>query len=888
MKRLPAVLTILLIIVVGLSYYAYDFFTSKEQVTPKDIVPDQAVLVYEFSDCAECLRIVKSLPVSRIAQQAVSQVEVNDSLARISRYLASPRPGSLVSLHVTSKENIDLLFILPRNVGSNGEELDAEIAIWRKQEKLSYTERVFNEVTIRELSSGKKTFSWVDLEGIWAGSFTPFLVEDVVRTYGLFQNKNHRSILERAASLPTVKNDAGNIYVNTERFMDFLKVFAEGNVDFGNFGEITRLDVRGSETSLVVNGFTVGRPSGGSRLKLFEDQDPVSFNLKDLVSNRTIALVNYGFSNGELFFKNLRSLFPPPNDSSATALKSINVNIESLFPVAAENFSVAYLESGRQGINKIGIIETKDVTPWMTALDKISGAIERNDTLFYETYATYEIRLIDLNKFTNQLFHPFLNDFSQTYYTAIGKAVVFAETLDGLRHYLDDLDNSETWGRSVNLNQFLESTLLESNYSLYVNTPRVWNILASRLTAPWRRFVLAQRPELNKWGPLALQLSHLNDSYYTNLFMQFQQPGDGGRPSVLITNLDKPAVRLFNVRNHTDRSTEFIVQDSANFIHLISSEGKVLWTKQINAPISGDITQIDFYNNGKLQYFFSTRNTMYIIDRLGMNVDPFPVSVPDKTFSFAVPVDYDKSKRYRFLVTDDQGDLFLFDKEGNNLEGWTPRKTDGRLFASATHLRVGARDYMLAIREDGRVYLMNRRGELIRNFPLNIDARPTGDFSIDMGRDERSTRIVVVSRDGFKIRFNLEGEIVNREPLLKNSIEARFMLVSNTSKNAYLVVRQEPALLTIYGEDEKQLLTNNYVGSNPVSVQYFTLNAGKAVIAITDLAQEMTYLYDELGTLLTPVPIESKAISVFAKDIRTTEAVSVFGNTVVRQPVTLY
>jgi hypothetical protein len=56
------------------------------------------------------------------------------------------------------------------------------------------------------------------------------------------------------------------------------------------------------------------------------------------------------------------------------------------------------------------------------------------------------------------------------------------------KRFLEDIDREDTWGKSVVQNQFLESTLLESNVSLYVNTPRVWNVLENFLHPRWKEF----------------------------------------------------------------------------------------------------------------------------------------------------------------------------------------------------------------------------------------------------------------------------------------------------------------------------------------------------------------------------------------------------------------
>ena len=61
--------------------------------------------------------------------------------------------------------------------------------------------------------------------------------------------------------------------------------------------------------------------------------------------------------------------------------------------------------------------------------------------------------------------------------------------------------------------------------------------------------------------------------------------------------------------NHNDRQNkEVIVQDNANNLYLINKEGVRLWKVKLSDKILGDVYQVDYYRNGKLQYLFNRNN----------------------------------------------------------------------------------------------------------------------------------------------------------------------------------------------------------------------------------------------------------------------------------------
>src|SRR5690606_12557041 len=229
-----------------------------------------------------------------------------------------------------------------------------------------------------------------------------------------------------------------------------------------------------------------------------------------------------------------------------------------------------------------------------------------------------------------------------------------------------------------------------------------------------------------------------------------------------VTVFDSRITSMTVVDSHVDKSREVLVQDSLRNLSLLSGEGKVLWKLALDGQIQGEVHQIDYYNNGKLQYLFCTPGKLHLIDRLGKYVERYPVEISEKNAEFVSVVDYNHNKQYRFLIGSRDGNLWIFDKNGVNLEGWQPRRVEGPLLTGPDHHRLLGRDYMVAIRKDGNIYVMNRRGELLPNFPLDLKTRLAGEYFIDVGKNQSETTFTVVSEDGSKIKFNLQGKVVSR------------------------------------------------------------------------------------------------------------------------------
>ncbi|RAV98274.1 hypothetical protein DQQ10_24300 [Pseudochryseolinea flava] len=841
-------------------------------MSPWDLVPASSVFVYETNDCKSCVEQLQQTSMWSILRKAAFYEKPADSLSTIFDVLNANRTGKLISAHTTRKDDFDFIFYIPAGKSA---------AVPEAWSKLKVSEREFNGIKIYELSLHKQIFSWSLIDQVWVGSFTPFLIEDVIRTYAADDGSPFKNDIAAAYQLAPVKSDAGNLYVNIKKFGQWLSSFTTESPDLIKYlGQSSLLDIKSTPESLVLNGLSLDSADQRFLLSIFTNQVPVPFNLKTVVSNRSVMFMSYGISDGTKFGDALQKFAarkkPKFKDSIAYVNNMTGVKVENLYSSIGKEIGVCFLESKDETLSKVLLLETSNGDQWIQSLNTIAEKTSV-DTIFAETYSDYEIREVPVVNFAEKILWPLVTDFPNCFYTRTGNIIVMAQNLDELKEFLDDIDQENTWGKSVAQNKFLESTLLEANISLYLNTPMAWNILTHSLHPKWARFVKEHQESLDALGMGAVQLSHLNNSYYTNAIWSFDESAsaavtndkndkkdnkDRNKTNKYLTNFSESISRFFVVQNHSTKKDDVFIQDSSNTVSLVGDDGKVLWSVDVNKPIQGDISQIDYFNNGKLQVLFATAGQLHLIDRLGNYVSPFPLTIKENDPDFLSIVDYDHSKKYRFLISGKSGKLWMHDKGGENLEGWQPKAVGGKLSTAAHHHRIRGKDYLIAVREDGTALLMNRRGETLKNFPLNLDARFSGDYYLETGNSTATTSFVVVSRDGLRIKFNLEGKILSRESLIKTSPDAVFKLIRDKNDRNYVIVRQDSRRLTVLDENLHEVLSADFIGNNAVDVKLYTFGGGKEYITLTDKTQDLSFVYDTKGNLLTNVPIESRSIIV--------------------------
>lgn len=859
MKNKAFWLTFLLFVIAIGGYLTYDYLLNVKSTAQWDFVPATAVAVYEESDCAECVDSVRFSSWIKLFERKLLESVSGDTTFYVAM-LKVAKQSQLISMHRTTKNDFDFIFYT--HIGA----IEEQKIRLEKNTSIKKRQRILDGLIIHELVYTSGTVAWIEKELYAAWSMSPLLIEDVVRAVQEKQEKTFREKLSDVADLPSVKGDGGEILVNLKEFQLLLTGFGEdASAKPSMLGSGSLLDIKRVGNSLVLNGFSSADSADRkSLLSVFEGQTPTPFNFKRFVSNNAQYVINFGFSDTRLLGEKLQQNISDEERSSFLKELSLDkTSIQKLYDGLGQELTVVSLETAGRSVSVL-LIDIRGSGEWNEILAEVAEDTSQ-DTVFVEQFSNYSIHRISSGSITKLLF-PFLQTtYDEVYYVQVGNAMMMADDLRGLKVVLEDFDQENTWGKSVEKNRFLESTLLESNISFFVDPKRSKKSISNALHTNWQKFVLKEDALISSLGLSAFQFSYLNKNFYTNIYLTFQSnikeripaAESGVIVSLPVGIISKP----FVVKNHTDKSHEVLIQDSTYQLYLVSSKGEILWQKKIDGRIRGQVAQVDYFGNGKLQFFICTDKSIHVIDRLGNDVKPFPVSI---SFSaeHARVIDYDHSKKYRYLLADKQGVMRMTDKNGVLLEGWAGIKTSGELLVPAKHYRVAAKDYMAALNKNGNFTLYSRRAETMNNFPVNLKGRPAGDFYLEVGNKKQQPFFVFIQADGFRVSVDLNGEEVSRETLIKSSLETNFRLVCEENEKSYIIVRQDAKSLTLLSSELKDLVRNEFIGLNKVEVKYYDFGASKIYYVLKDLDQDLVYVYNAEGRLLIEQPVSCDNLSL--------------------------
>jgi len=291
------------------------------------------------------------------------------------------------------------------------------------------------------------------------------------------------------------------------------------------------------------------------------------------------------------------------------------------------------------------------------------------------------------------------------------------------------------------------------------------------------------------------------------------------------------------VKNYITNKNEVLVQDSKNIIYLINDNGQIEWSKKIDGKIIGEITQIDSYKNGRLQYVFATNKSLNLIDRKGRDVGKFPLKFKDNITQPLSVFDYDKNKNYRLLITQNN-ELFMFDSKGNRVKGFN-YSGKSKITTQPRHYRISNKD-IIVFKTSENLSILNRRGKI----------RITPDENFNYSNE-----------DIFQYK-NLLVTTGNENDIISIDMNGRTKLEESMSFDIKMISDKK----TIYTL-QKNILSNSKKNTEIQFGKYesFSLISDKknTFLNIFDSQNKKLYLFDDEVNIIKGFPILADADASF-------------------------
>lgn len=629
----------------------------------------------------------------------------------------------------------------------------------------------------------------------------------------IFIASNSLSAMKAVAPNKTTDSELNKLYHTTENnstfswlrvaphkhnFPALLLTDSLSNLRFGNY---IMLDVNLTQNALIANGLVKSTDSAKSLINVFNKTVAQENKISKACPATVSSFLSLTFNDFKVFNKNLKAF--TKKDSLQTA---------------------AFFDT----TNEIGLI-TQDAQQalFFNVLDQTAALEQLASVTTVAHFRNININTFESASIFNASLSPFITEKTPDYFIALDDFLVFSTSIEFLKEIITNYQNGTTLYNNQAFSNLMEHLSDEASLFIYSN--------ASTLNKNLNNYFSQTQPlSLEAYKANAVQyiydseFAHVNAAFIKHkskaVYNTVQEDFTVHLDNALLTN---PQV----VNNHTNNQKDIVVQDIKNNLYLISNNGKIYWKKQLEGSILGRIEQIDIYKNGRLQLVFTTPHRLYVLDREGNDVGPFPIKFNDEITQPLSVFDYDNKQQYRFLVTQGQS-LLMYDKQGKLVKGFLYKKAPNTINTQPQHFRIGRKDYIV-FTQGKQLEILNRTGN------TRVKVKTPINFS-DNNVYLYNNKFTTTTNKGILVQIDATGTFSSAN-LNLNDLHK----LTTTSKT--LVTLSENKL---------------NIKSNAVTLDYGTYTApeifyinNKIYVATTNLQSNKVYLFDSQANPISNFPI---------------------------------
>ena len=595
-----------------------------------------------------------------------------------------------------------------------------------------------------------------------------------------------------------------SLYIDNSYYQE-KPFFLLDSVLVPDFSKATLVDVNISQDQILLNGITQASDSTKSLINIFKDSKPRENQMAKIAPSNVDGFVSFTFDSFKSFHTNLKKY----QTQKGYAVTDSILDSETLFDNIIE---VGVLFEGTQHsviLNSLDEMITDDA---LLAFKDVA-----------ETYRDVTIWKYGKPTAFKEAFFPLVTFDDLNFYAQIDNYFIFSSSMESLENVISSYQNTTVFATRNGYKDIQSQLSDAASLLLLFNDDTLSGFFAENETA-----------DLGNYKTSALQFIYDHHFAHTNMVIKRLKARVDANTVSEEFNIKLDADILTNpqfVTNYTNNQKDIVVQDVNNNLYLLSNTGEILFKKKLEGAILGKVNQVDIYKNGRLQLAFATPNRVYIIDRTGKEVSPFPLKFNDPITQPLSVFDYDSNRNYRLMVT--QGShVLMYDLSGKIVKGFEFSSANATILSQPKHFRIGGKDYIVLKTKD-KLYILDRRGD------SRVKPKSTANFS--------SEDIYVYN--GLFATTTTDGDLFSVDTKGNTSTES---LNLNTQHHMDATSKTLAAIT-----DNKLRIKSNTVeldfGIYSVP-KIFYIN-DKIYVSVTDMQTNKVYLFDSLGKPLPNFPV---------------------------------
>lgn len=799
-----------------------------------------------------------------------------DRIARMPLILSRLKDGALsISLHLQGKADHAALFYVNLGTQLSVQQVENEIRVMAGKDAEINT-RKYEAVELTDVSlgstGGADRFSYVLTNGLLIASRSSILLEDAIRTLhsggGIGQQEGFRVVARTAG-----KYVLGNVYLNYKRLDELFFPLVEngyqqklsslsGLAEWGEFD----LDLRND--AIILNGMSYASDSLEGWLNIFRNQSPVRMEATSFVPSNVSEFQAYGISDIKGFTRDFRNelkkrdLFRRFQSMDTESKKILG---ESVFDelLGLINDEVAWFTLEDQKSETFHEVVILEVRSRSEAMAKMTTWISVMASAKDESLSDYTSRFVlddqvsfDIYAFPEMYYDiPVIRKMLKTHFAFYDNYVILGDSEQAISRTIYQNVLHKTLENEIyyqNINNLMST---RANFTCYIRPENYLQRKKGLLNQAALDLTDSTRAILRKLPGLIIQFSSENEIFYSNISLGYSQKIKEKALTVWESLLDSTIItKPWLVTNHYTSEKEIMVQDASNSLYLVNSTGRVLWQVPLDGPVLSDVTQVDYYQNGKLQYLFNTPGSIHLVDRNGNYVERYPVKLRSGATNGIALFDYDNRKEYRIFVAGEDRRVYVYDLEGKTVSGWTFRKSEGIVRQPIQHFRIGEKDFIVF--SDGiRAYFLDRRGKERIDPAEPVNVSRNNQFYLDMNIAGDGPRLVTTDSTGKVLGVSLNGNV--EQLFTFEASPGHYFRIKDLDQDGkpelIFADRNELEVMDLGGRKEFSFKTKSNIGMVP---DIYEFSSTDLKLGLVDKEKNQIYLLNSDGTMYEGFPLE--------------------------------
>lgn len=836
------------------------FYTQvfKDIENPYKLIPSDAALVIEIPRIHQLHqhwkkesvfeKSLKEWPGYKSFQEILP--ELFNSFQKISSSYSTWEGQSVV----ISAHSNGLLFVFPGSDVSFYDFNRDEIQNWATKTEIA--EKTLNGDLYIELKGENGSLFFMGKRGLFLLTNEIALLESSIN-----QLKSSSSLLQspefnRLQKVSGKRSDA-HVYVNYENLSQMISITDQSSLFWRQPEKIalwTGMDFSLKDNEILLNGYSIPSDTGNQFLKLLKNQESVGMSICDHFPFETRAYTHLSLSNYEDYSEAWKSYLKTSHQWDKyksnflivdKALKSENADIHQSWWAGEMAFLVT------EDTIEYAVFLAQKERDSFKKLSNIAHLSQPN--MITTEYKEFKIKEINFPNFLFTQFGPWFSSFNKSYFVIVDELVIFARSISDLKKYIDLLESGSILQKNQNYTSFSDNLSKSISFTFYTNRPespqQLTSFISNEMNSELKKISLFKK-DLSGYS---LQLDWKNDMVYTGIFA-----GLSGISKQKLSNwqviLDSPIYKgPFMVTDHTDGSHNYLVFDEYRQAYLLNEQGDIVWKKSLKEKPISQVFELDYYQNGKIQYLFNSENYMYLMDLTGSYVENYPIQLNSEASAGLSLIDYSHNKDYRIFIPGKNGEIYNYKKDGSLLKDWKSKNTRRDIVKPISHVVANSKDYLIAEAKNGNVVMYDRQGK------VRMEIRKS--FTNALGSDLYANR---TNSKGMMVTTNQEGKLmyipekgdVKSTDFGEFSKDHFFIYEDFTANGYYDFIYLDGKELQVIDRFKKVVLS--YVFDNNIieKPKIFTL-AGRKILGVLDKTAGRLFLFNSDGLISSKIEGET-------------------------------